>query len=84
MRNQDVINKFVAGVQNLKGTKNLHIEDGKLVNYYTVLAQWEDGEIVVNSTKYSQSTSVIQGKLRATAGSYREVEGQPMGVRSLV
>lgn len=85
MKNQEVVKMFIQGTRNHKGTKNLHIEEGKLINYYTVIGQWKDGELTINSTKYSQSTSVIQGKLRYEASGidYKEVTGLQTGVREL-
>lgn len=66
MRNVDVIEKFLNREAKGKVT-NLRIESQgrKLVNYNTVLAQWnEDGSLTVNNTKYSSSTSRIQTQIK--------------------
>src|SRR4051794_15292426 len=85
MKNIEVVELFVSGTQNHKGTKNLHIENGKLISYYTVIGQWMGNSILVNDTKYSQSTSVIQNKLRYLAGSYYETNVYvPQGTNDLL
>ena len=66
-KNIDVIHAFIHGGTKTK-TKNLRIEDNKLINYGTAIAErYEkmDDELgyVVNTTKYSQSTSTIQNAL---------------------
>jgi hypothetical protein len=91
-KNIDVVRAFANGESKVK-TKNLHIEDDKLFNYDTCIAErWEklggqEYGFVVNVTKYSQSTTTIQNML------LREIPedliaqclvGMPMGVDSLV
>lgn len=74
MKNTDVIQMFIDGASKGK-TKNLRIEDNKLVNYDTTLAQWEGNEMIVNMTKYSQSTSIIQNQLlHKLQGTYTRFE----------
>jgi hypothetical protein len=63
MKNIDVIKAFTAR-ETAKST-NLWTTGNYIVNYSTTLAQYGDGEIIVNMTKYSTSTSTIQNKLLA-------------------
>lgn len=67
MKNLDVIVTFVNGGSKAK-TNNLYIENDKLFNYNTCIAERYEklgGELgfIVNATKYSQSTTTIQNKL---------------------
>lgn len=63
-KNIDVIQDFING-DNKPKTKNLRIEDSRLINYNTVIAERSKygNAFVVNITKYSTSTSTIQNKL---------------------
>jgi hypothetical protein len=91
-KNIDVIKAFANGDSKPK-TKNLHIEDDKLFNYNTCIAErWEKlgGEeygFVINVTRYSQSTTTIQNKIvdiipeDLVANYLRNI---PMGADSLV
>jgi hypothetical protein len=92
MKNIDVINAFVSGANKGK-TKNLRIEGDKLMNYNTCIAErWdklggEEFGFVVNTTKYSQSTTTIQNKLLTVIPEYSLAEtlvNVPMGADSLV
>lgn len=52
-------------------SSNLYINDnGELINYYTRIAYFKDGDLYLNITKYSQTTSVNQNKLIALANKY--------------
>lgn len=63
-RNNDFIEYFVRGGRDQKRCNNLYIEDDKLFNYNTVIAQvGDDGYLYINMTKYSTSTSRIQNYL---------------------
>lgn len=63
MKNLNVIENFIKG--NTKGkTANLYIVGNKLLNYNTVIAIRKDSKIILNSTKYSQTTSRIQNMIR--------------------
>lgn len=89
MKNVDVIELFVSGRLNVKGTKNLHVANGRLINYTTVIGQWYCGTLFINKTKYSSSTSTIQNKLYDIAssvlGSSRVsvIDGVPKGSDSV-
>ena len=87
MSNQEVINCFKNGQNGKSSNGNLWISaDGnRLYNYYTCIAQrLANGRFVVNSTKYSPTTSKIQTYVRNTLKKYREVTNMPMGCATLV
>ena len=87
MTNKQVSNAFVSGKSAKSSNGNLWVSwDGKrLFNYETCIAQrLQDGTFVVNSTKYSVSTSKIQTYVRYTIGNYKEVFGKPRGTSYLV
>lgn len=87
MTNRQVINAFVSGKSGKSSNGNLYVSwDGKrLFNYETCIAQrLSDGTFVVNSTKYSVTTSKIQTYVRYTLGEYTEVFGKPRGTSYLV
>jgi hypothetical protein len=84
MTNLELIKSFNRGVK--KGhsggrdsdTKkyNLRIEGDNLVNYSTIIAKRGlNGAIVLNKKKYSQTTSIIQNKIRQYCNVVEEVEG---------
>lgn len=55
MNNREVVTAFL---NHLTGeAPNLKSENGKLYSYNTVMAQWIDGVLVGNITKYSSTTS---------------------------
>jgi hypothetical protein len=81
-KNIDVITNFVARFKAPKAG-NLYVEGDKLINYYTVIGQYINGQLYVNSTKYSVSTSKIQNQLRKEAYSYIELQDIPMGCQDL-
>lgn len=80
--NQSVINAFA----NNKTAHNVNMrsEGNKLFSYYTCIAQrLQDGTIVVNSTKYSASTSKVQTYTRNTIKTYKEIVNVPIGAWEL-
>lgn len=88
-KNIEVVEAFFNG-QNSGKTTNLYIENNKLVNYYTALAERVprgDGSFhfILNETKYSRSTSAIQSMIRKEAQnhSFETVDNKPMGVYRL-
>lgn len=90
MKNVDVIQMFIDG-ENRGATKNLYIENDKLINYGTVLAVREyangDYQFRLNMTKYSSSTSTIQNKMHAMIPDYQIVsitDNAMMGIRHLL
>lgn len=89
MKNVDVIKSFVIGDNWANKTKNLKIDGDKLMNYDTVIAQRVDhNNIILNMTKYSQSTTTIQNQVLDTLRNYGEyfeiVKDIEMGAKSLV
>lgn len=82
--NMEVIELFVLGYgERYKAVtshnKNLRIEGNKLVNYGTVLAQLIGNDLIVNTTKYSVTTSKIQTWIkRASKDDYIEVTNVPI------
>ena len=85
MRNQEVISKFVHFAESA-ATANVRSNGDKLFNYGTCIAQRHEGKIIVNVTRYSITTSKIQGYVRYELSGYDviEVTSVPMGTRNLV
>ncbi len=88
LKNSDVIKKFLNGATYGKsGNGNLRIEGNKLVNYRTTLAEFTEYGLIVNNTRYSVTTSKIQGNLRFQVSregiNSIEVEGVRMGADDL-
>ena len=85
MSNQEVINRFKNGMKGQSSNGNLWIScDGtRLFNYGTCIAQRTSEGYIVNSTKYSVSTSKIQNYVRNTLRNYKEVVGIRMGTSYL-
>lgn len=61
-RNDQVIKDFINGRES--ANVNLRSTGDKLINYNTCLAQKRGNTMYVNDTRYSVSTSKIQGMLR--------------------
>ncbi len=79
MNNQSVINAFALGQKAKSSNGNLYSTADKLINYHTCIAQrLPNGTIVVNSTKYSTSTSKLQNWTRRTIQQYKEVVNVPI------
>lgn len=55
MRNEEIVQEFL--VRNTAFTNNLTSTGDKLFSYQTVIAQWINGTLVINPTKYSSTTS---------------------------
>jgi len=67
----EVIEAFARGRQSGGASKckyypqgRLRIEGNKLYNYDTVIAYWFNGIMLINGTKYSQTTSKHQNRLK--------------------
>lgn len=80
MNNEQVIKAFLHhekahtptriilnGVYEYKG-RTLESTGDKLINYSTVIAQWKDSRLYINTKKYSVTTSKIQNKIKELAG----------------
>lgn len=75
LKNAEVVKNFVGRFGDCQSyTGNLYSRGNKLYNYSTVIAQYIDGELVINATKYSVSTSKIQHMIRKEAYRYIETE----------
>ncbi len=86
--NLNVIKTFLNGGQAESHTTNLRTVGNRLVNYNTTIAQRnDDGELIVNLTKYSSTTSKLQSYLmRAVVDNEIEhtvVKGVRMGAYTL-
>lgn len=62
MRVNDVIKKFVK-MGNRCSASNLVNTGDRLIHYSTTIAQYHNGVLYFNRTKYSHSTSKIQNEL---------------------
>ena len=62
MTNEQLMKEFLNGATKGKAG-NLKIEGDKLIQYSTTIAQFVNGQCVVNVTKYSKTTTVLQNKL---------------------
>ena len=87
MKNQSVINAFVCGKSAKSYNGNLKSFGNRLVSYYTTIAQrLDNGTILLNSTRYSVSTSKIQTWTRVAFYKHRnvvEVTNVPLGAIDL-
>lgn len=85
MRNQEVISKFVHFAESA-ATANVRSNGDKLFNYGTCIAQRHEGKIIVNATRYSVTTSKMQGYLRAEVSNkvVITVTNVPIGTCNLV
>jgi hypothetical protein len=62
MTNEKVVNAFLKRLEEY--SLNMTSTGEKLYSYSTVVAQWIDGEVVFNATKYSRTTSKQTSILR--------------------
>lgn len=51
-------------------SSNLYNYNGDLINYYTKIAYFKDGDLYLNSSKYSRTTSKNQNLLKYYANYY--------------
>jgi hypothetical protein len=89
MRTSDLIEKFIVGgleKGNASGGR-LYIEDNKLINYGTCLAEVKHGNWYVNITKYSRTTTTHQNRIVRTLKERGHnpilLDLMPMGVQKL-
>lgn len=59
--NASVIDSFLKHEENCAG--HLMSTGKRLISYQTTIAQWYEGYLIVNMTKYSQTTSKHRGIL---------------------
>ena len=76
MNRQQIISAFLSKKVTTAKASSLRIEFGKLFSYQTCIAQHTaDGRLLVNMTKYSQTTSVQQNALLRAAADARAMYG---------
>ena len=85
MRNQEVISKFAHFAESA-ATANVRSIGDKLFNYETCIAQRHEGKYLLNVTRYSITTSKLQGHVRWELSGYDviEVTNVPQGTCNLV
>lgn len=71
-KNAEIVNAFLEKYREEVKVNNLKINEKKddslcLYNYETIIAQWKNGKLHVNMTRYSQTTSKIQNMLVSAA-----------------
>jgi hypothetical protein len=62
MKNLDVIKAFING--KAAKTPHLNTDGAKLINYNTVIAKKDGEKVIVSSTKYSNTTTIIQNMVK--------------------
>lgn len=84
MRNNDLIAKFFNGGTSGHGS-NMYIDNDKLIEWSTCLAQRVNGGYILNTSHYSRTTSRWQGSITYYAGSkvLNKVNGLDFGVKDL-
>lgn len=75
MKNVDLIRKFRNGATSGK-CGNLKIDGNNLINYSTVIAKRISDGIILNSRKYSRTTSAIQNTIRSECNVVSEYVGE--------
>ena len=86
MRTRDLIEKFVNGKSGLFAS-NMYSKGDKLFNWETVIAQFIDNILFINTTHYSVTTTKHQNELLRLAERnnmhYYTVDGISMGTNDL-
>lgn len=82
MKNEDAVYKFLDGATKGKAS-SVYIDGDKLFNYSTVIAQRINGVIVLNSTRYSSTTTRWQNVLRREMPNAPFVSDIPRGCSDL-
>lgn len=78
MRKEEVITAFLNKKVASNSTGNLSSTGSCLFSYSTCIAEWcKDGEIIINTTKYSTTTSQHQNLLRRRVSISRTVSDIP-------
>lgn len=68
MKNKDVVDAFFS--RKRANTVNLHTDGDRLFSYHTCVAQWLRGYLIVNTTRYSVSTSRHRNYVVSRLGSW--------------
>ena len=72
LSNESVLKAFING--EYAKNANLTSVGDCLINYRTIIARKENGNISISSRKYSPTTSKIQNKLRNMVVNYNEYD----------
>lgn len=78
MTNEKLMKEFLNGATKGKAG-NLKIEGSRLIQYDTTIAQFINGQVVINITKYSQTTTVLQNKLKSWMPETVMLDGVKLG-----
>lgn len=85
---EKLIRSFIDGMQDndpqsISTTKTLKIQGDQLVHYWTPIAERVDGKVIVNITRYSLSTGMLQKQLKTIIPpeKYISVKGVPEGYK---
>lgn len=79
MRNEEVIKRFLKHQEGHTPkrytydglyTSTLWTRENELVNYQTVIARWDSNKIILNTKKYSSTTSKIQHMIERVCEEY--------------
>lgn len=81
LKNKEVAHNFLWGIES--SNTNLHGIGNKLFSYNTVIAQWEDGILIGNNTKYSVSTSKHSSYIKHRIDVYTS-KRVPIGCKDLI
>jgi hypothetical protein len=89
MKNEYVIRNFVycLASDSTNHSKSLYIAGNKLFNYDTCIAEHHDGELIVNVTKYSVTTTKLVNMVKREAEAYRgykAIDGIRIGAHRLM
>jgi hypothetical protein len=82
MTTEQVMYNFLQGATKGKAS-SISIDGDKLFNYNTVIAQRINGVIVINTTRYSMTTTKHQNRLRREMPLARTVEDVNRGAQDL-
>ena len=75
MNQRDLIREFMKDKRSYKRASNLWCDGERLFYYRTVLVEWKDNELYINTTKYRPMTTKLQTIIRSTASQeYPNVE----------
>lgn len=66
MKNKDVIECFLS--KKIGNTTHLHSTGDKLISYNTCIVQWDNDKFIVNTTKYSTTSSIHLGLFKRRLG----------------
>lgn len=66
------LNGGVSGISG--GSGNLKIKANQLIHYNTVIAERFEGKILINVSRYSLTTGILQKQLRDTVPAEKSIE----------